>query len=511
MPPRARAKPTPTPVSPLDFLADEAMKRIAKKTAPIDFRPDDPVGWILEHFRIPREEREDMRLILYPYQQKALRRALSKDENGLFRYSLILWGDIKKSIKSCIAAAVVLWRAWHVEHSQCYIVANTREQADSRVALYLRRAIELNPRLREVCVINRSGYSVDLPNHAHIQAIAVNAAGHAGANPTLTEFTELWGATTEEAKRLWTETTTPPNLMGKSFRWVDSYAGYEGESEVLEGIYDSGVTHGVRCDDEYDFFYENKAARQFTMWNETPRLPWQTPTYYASEEQTLTSISEYLRVHRNQWATSSSPFVPPEWWDACRKEVEPYANEPCVMAVDAGLTDDSFGIAVLSKKGNLVTVRYARAWYPPAGGQIDFVGTPDNPGPEMEIVRLCKEFTVIELAFDKTHIALLMEQLRQKHGIHVYDFSQGTLRLVADKMLRDTIRDRTIAHSGEADLSAHIKNANAKTNQSASVDSDTQKAHDTLRLVKRNHKLKIDLAVCLSMSNFELRAAYNIS
>lgn len=510
--PKTKSAPKQTVARSADDLILAAVRSsLEARFSPLDKRPDDPVGWMLEHFRIPREEREDMRLALAPYQQAALRLALSRDERGLFRYSLVLWGDIKKSIKSTIAAAVTLWSAWHTSYSQNYIVANTREQADSRVAYYLRRAIELNPRLAEVCDVNRSNFTVTLPNHAFIKAIAVNAAGEAGGNPRFIEFTEAWGATTEEAKRLWTETTTPPNLFGKSQRWVDTYAGFEGESEVLENIYDSGVTRGVRISDEYPF-YENRVGRQFSMWNETPRLAWQTDEYYASEMETLTSVNEFLRVHRNQWSTSSSPFVPPEWWDACEREVTPYEGEPCVCALDAGLMDDSFGVLVMSKKGDLCTVRYANAWYPPHGGQIDFQGTESEPGPERELIRLSKSYNIIEYAYDKTHIADMMARLNRDHGFHIYDFSQGQLRLVSDKMLRDNIRDKGIAHSGEHHLRAHIRNANAKTHVYSEPNSrGALESHDTIRIVKRSQRLKIDLAVCASMALYELKVPYLIT
>lgn len=493
------------------YLLSEAIDRAHARVArEIDDRPDDPVGWILEHFRIPKEENATLRLVLAPYQQKALQRALARDKNGLFRYTTVLWSDIKKSIKSTIAAAVTLWSAWHTDFSQNYIVANTRDQADSRVAYYLRRAIELNPKLSAVCEVNRSNFTVVLPNRAFIKAIAVNAAGEAGGNPRFIEFTELWGATSNEAERLWTETTTPPNLFGKSQRWVDTYAGFEGESKVLEQLYATGVLEGTRCDSEYDFFYENRPARMFAMWNTHPRLAWQTEEYYASERRTLTSVQEFNRVHRNMWSGGSEPFVPSEWLDACRTEIPPYAGESCVAAVDGALTDDAFAIVVMDKAGETTRVRYSNAWYPLDGKQIDFVGTPDAPGPEMEIRRLAKTYNIIEWAYDKTHIADMMARLQREVGIHIYDFSQGELRLVADAMLRQAIRDRRFAHDGEYNLVTHIKNANAKITKIMDSSDKSGQTRETLRIIKRNQKLKIDCCVACSFANYELREAYHI-
>lgn len=492
-----------------DPIFEQAIANLKAKQKPIDYRPDDPVGWIGEHFRIPREERADMRLILAPYQQYALTEAFTRDARGRYQYSTVVWSDLKKTFKSVVAAAVILWKAWHSEWGTFFIVANDLKQADSRVAHYLRRAIQLHPELNKACTIKPSGYSIAFPNHTTVEAIPIDPEGEAGSNADFIEWTEAWGLTSAAHVRMFAEMAIPPAKLGRAMRWADTYAGFAGESLVLEQLYDVGVTQGTRIHDDYEL-YVNRSARMLTLWNTKPRLEWHTPEHLLSEEQILTTAN-FRRFYHNEWASSSSPFVPREWWMSCQTIVTPYAKEPCVMAVDAGVMDDTFGIIVMSKKNGICSVRYARAWVPPRGGQIDFEGTAENPGPELEIIRLCKEFVIIEVAFDSMHILDLMARLEKKHGIHIFNFSQGSLRLMADKALRDTIRNRTIAHSGEPDLTSHIMNANAKIQQALATNSDgTQSTHETIRIVKRNPSLKCDLAVCLSMSNHELNVAYAI-
>src|SRR5687768_16855840 len=85
------------------------------------FMYDDAVRWIQKHFYIPELHGP---LVLAEYQQQVLREALSEDEEGLFNYSTVVWSDIKKSIKSTIAAAVVLYRAWQSEWGAHYVIAN---------------------------------------------------------------------------------------------------------------------------------------------------------------------------------------------------------------------------------------------------------------------------------------------------------------------------------------------------------------------------------------------------
>ena len=62
--------------------------------------------------------------------------------------------------------------------------------------------------------------------------------------------------------------------------------------------------------------YANEEAGMLCLWNTQPRCPWQTKKYYASEAKILPT-NQFLRVHRNQWTTSTETFVPMEWWDAC--------------------------------------------------------------------------------------------------------------------------------------------------------------------------------------------------
>ena len=83
------------------------------------------------------------------YQKDTLREAFSKDKNGLYRYSTIVWSDIKKSAKSSICAAVSLYIADNTPWAENYHIANDLKQADTRVGKYARRAISLSPYLNK--------------------------------------------------------------------------------------------------------------------------------------------------------------------------------------------------------------------------------------------------------------------------------------------------------------------------------------------------------------------------
>jgi len=460
------------------------------------FVDPDPVHWILTHFRIP--ETADHNMPLEDYQQLVLRQAFTKDEHGNFPYSVIIWSDIKKSAKSTIAAGIVLWMAWNTPWGSIKIIANDLKQADSRVAYYVRRAIELHPEMRKLCKIRPSGYTIELPNRCRIEAIPIDPKGEAGATDTVVCFSELWGAQDKAAKRMWAEMTLSPMLYGKSFRMVETYAGFSGESELLEGLYLQGVKDGRLIEEIANQFdpplplYENISARMLCMWNDIPRLPWQTNDYYAQETAVLPP-NEFLRIHRNQWVSSVDVFLPIEWWDSCRAtEAIPPLNpeEPIILAMDAAVSGDCFGMVAVSGdgSGNRFIPRYIRAWSPPKGGKIDFQGTPENPGPERELRRMVEQYNVIEIAYDHFQLEDMAGRMKKELIVNMYDFGQQQPRLIADKSLFDKIRDQRMYHDGDPVLREHIQNANRKTEG------------DKLRIVKRSINLKIDLVVALSMA-----------
>ena len=90
------------------------------------------VDWIQREFYIPEMiGHENPAMPLAPYQIAVLMEACRTNDEGKFVYDLIVWSDIKKSIKSSIAAAVTLFRALHAPFFSAKIVANDLKQANS--------------------------------------------------------------------------------------------------------------------------------------------------------------------------------------------------------------------------------------------------------------------------------------------------------------------------------------------------------------------------------------------
>jgi phage terminase large subunit-like protein len=486
-----------SPEAKIEYAKRRAAYLVAQRTAMDHSLPASE--WIQRYFYVP-ELRGPMWLA--PYQVAVLDEALSTNaETGLFKYSTIVWSDIKKSIKSCIAASVGLWMAYRNEWASIYAIANDLKGADSRVGYYMRRAIELNKAMS--LTTERRGYRINvLGNHSFIESIPIDPTGEAGSNADMVIFSELWGAHHEGQVHMWTEMTTPPNKFGKSFRWVETYAGYSGESLLLEQLYNIGVRHGQKLDLGIPGLevYSQPQARMLVLWNTVPRLPWQTPEYYAEQEATLPP-NEFRRIHKNEWVSSTEKFVPEEWWEACHYKAQGMDalptrrdKQPVIVGIDAGVSNDHFGIVAVYRVGDKVVPFYVNEWIPPTNAKIDF------RFPEAEIRRLAKTYNVVEFAYDEFQLHDMTTRLRRDGVGYFKPFSQNAGgahnpgRPIADKMLYDLIQQRRIIHDGNSVLTNHINNANAQLEGARA---------ERLLLVKRSPLLKIDCAVALSMASCE--------
>lgn len=467
------------------------------------------VNWIENNFFIPETRHDNHlhgRIGLQPYQRDVLHEALTPGPDGKYKYSIIVWSDIKKSAKSTIAAAMTLYRATFTEFGEFYVVANDLKQADSRVAHYIRRAVELNPNMRKK--YHQQGYRVTTPAGAFIEAIPIDPSGEAGTNADAVVFSELWGAHEEDKQKMWSEMTIPPAKHGHAFRWIESYAGFSEESDLLYSLYELGVKQGELLwpDKLYNVtegsptpleLYVNKAAGMLCMWNTQPRCPWHTKAYYGEEEKILPP-NQFQRIHRNQWVSNTETFVPMPWVYACQRSNEEWPEveerHPVVVAMDAATSNDCFAIYAGCRHpdnpGDILTL-YARKWSPNRyTGKIDFQGNELSPGPEMELRRLIDTYNVVQVTYDPYQLHDLSTRLKQEGLAWFKAFNQGTDRLVADSQFRDLIRDRRFWYRNEADLVEHLQNANAK------IDENDSK----VRIVKRVDRLKIDLAVAASMA-----------
>src|SRR5512139_3040650 len=304
-----------------------------------------PTFWARRHFWI--EDRADMvtgaelgpGLIQFAtHQERIIEAALERDSLGRFRWSTVVWSCPKKSGKTRLGAVVGAWLAAHAgKYQESYCLANDGKQSADRVLAAVKKANELG-KLGWHDKLTR----VELPNGSFIEAVPVDPTGEAGANPTATFWSEMWGFRLSAKERLWSEFTIPPTRFGRAIRWVESYAGYTGESPVLEQLYHEGVTEGKRHPDFPDLpVTVNERARLFCYWDTVGRMAWQTDAYYQAEAALL-HPSEFERIHRNTWVSAVGQAIPLEVWDRCLHVTMPALDPrtPVVLGLDAGVSGD---------------------------------------------------------------------------------------------------------------------------------------------------------------------------
>jgi phage terminase large subunit-like protein len=466
----------------------------------------DPVDWAELNFYvedscdpITGEEFGPGPIQLAPFQKRIIRAALERDGLGRFLWNTVIYSAPKKSGKTRISAMVASWLAKTSEaYAEIYLAANDGSQSEDRLLSAVKKAVDLSPALSKW---KSTRGKVILPSGAFVEAIPVDPTGQAGSNPVGVFWSELWGYAIAHKQRLFTEMTLSPVRRGRSIRWVDTYAGYSGESPVLENLYEQTVVDGECHPDFLDLpVYINKPARIFCYWDHEPRMPWQLGElgriYYAQEEAILPP-HEFLRLHKNMWVTSSEAFIEPEWWKACREDnlgietLDPF--EPLIIAMDAATSDDCFAIVGTTRHPDEarydtdVAVRYTATWTAPKGGKINFAE------PEEELEWLCENYNVVVVTYDEYQLHDMTSRLRQKGIAYFKPFSQMGRRIESDTDLRRLILRRGIAHDGDETLTQHIINCAAKLN----------KEDKRLRMVKKTQSKKIDAAVALSMSAYE--------
>jgi len=455
------------------------------------------VDWITNHLYIPELSGA---IWLAPYQKKFLNEALSKDKDGLYKYSLILYLDKKKHIKSCIAAGVALRRAFQLQWGNIMVVSNSLTQSQSRSFYYIVRSLLLNPKMRAMVEsgdikINRTEIVFNF-NKTKIIAVPLAPDTQAGNNNDLAIFSEIWAYRHEAHNRMITETAVPPNLYGKAQRFMESYVGFVGESQVLERWF----TETVKPE---NLLFRNPETyvdgQTILMWNHglDCRMPWVTDDYLKQQTKELTP-SEFKRVMLNEWVSSQNKFLDDLLIDAIIEKLPPLTEkESVIMAADAAVSGDCFAFVGITKhptKPGCYAARLCKTWKPPHNGKIIFeyadaklnASTPDG-----WITEIAKKYKVIKVVYDPYQLhSLATKHNFGRKSVYWDEFSQGGLRLEADAGLQRAIIDRTLyIDDSLIDLIQHLKNADAETNDD-----------NKIRLVKRNQSLKIDAVVCLSMA-----------
>jgi hypothetical protein len=331
-------------------------------TAPFDSYRCDPAKFC-DDFLPLNEKGKPWKLTAH--QRKVLTLALRWTADGrLDLLRCLLWSEMKKSGKTLLAAALGLWwgftRAW----TEIVCVANDEEQALGRVFRTMTALLHHNG-LGDAAEVRAK--AISLTNGTIIEAIPSDYQGEAGRRHSLAIFDEPWGIMSERAQRLFEELQPIPSEP-EAWILMVTYAGFSGESVLLEKLYTAALT-GERLDDELEVYRKGSITM---FWSHTPRQPWQTDAYYDEQRQTLRP-NAFKRLHQNEWVTGTEAFIQAERWDVCvdptlAPQLGPF-QYPTTLAVDASFKHDESAVMAVQVIGGKVVLVAHRLWKP----------TPDEP------------------------------------------------------------------------------------------------------------------------------------
>ena len=357
-----------------------------------------------------------------------------------------------------------------------YCVANDLEQAQSRVFAMVKRIVEASPLLRREakCTADKVAFA-----DATIIALASDAASAAGANPVITCFDELWGYTSERSRRLWDEMVPPPTRR-VACRLTVSYAGFSGESVLLEELYKRGmalpeVAPSLRAGDGL-----------LMAWHHEPIAPWQTEAWLAEMRRSLRP-NAYARMITNEFVSSESTFVDLAAWDACvQPALTPTLERlPIWVGVDASTKRDSTALVACTfdKKTQCVRLVQHRVFTPSVVDPIDFEATV-----EATLLDWRKRFVLRKVWFDPFQMVSVAQRLAKAH-IQIEEYPQTVPNLTAaTSNLFDLIQARQLMLYPDAAMRLAISRA---------IVHESSRGW-RLDKLKQNHK--IDVIVALSMA-----------
>ncbi len=475
---------------------DVVQRAITRKRAQVDpasmsltERPPDLVDWAEEHFYII----ETKKPIRFEPHQKTILRLMTEmvqrpDEYWAFLWETWLYSTIKKSGKTTISAIVGRWAAetWG-PYQEVYNLGNKLKQAKERAFRQIRRSIELGPAWMKAEWDIRETQLLHEPTGSIIQALPISDAGEAGGNQSVTIWTELWGFQYEEAVRMWDE-MQPVLTRPRSVRFIDTYAGYEGESDLLKALWnlalndDGTVADGaVRLDDELPVYGVPEAGviAYIDQGKAARRMPWQKGEIgrrYYQQKRMSERRHNYFRLHENLWVSSVNALVPADVWDALKFNRQKLPDDfPVWMAADASVRRDCAALTVVTLLQDIVLELETWIWeWDGTGHGIDY---DDTLIPQIRAV--FERFTVLGFAYDEYQLHQPMTALaKQYRGIPFFPFPQGGDRIRGDTNLLTRVSEGRFRHSGNSRLKQHVLNAAAKE----------QVGGEAIRIVKRTER-----------------------
>jgi phage terminase large subunit-like protein len=302
----------------------------------------DPVSFIESGLHNPETRQL---FVLTDAEKLFVRHAFKLTPDGRLQYPELLFSGPKKSGKTAFGAMLIIYVivALGGRYAEGYCAANDFEQSQGRVFQAIGRILDASPLFADDVAITNNKI-VFTSTGSTITALANDYAGSAGANPTITVFDELWGYQYERSHRLFDEMVPPPTRKIAA-RLTVTYAGYTGESTLLESLYNRGKAGDELAPDLY------ASGPLLMFWTNQFTADWQTEAWREQMREQLRP-NAYLRLIENQWVSSETSFIEMQWWDACvDPELRPILEDhhlPIYVGLDASVRHDQTAIVACS-------------------------------------------------------------------------------------------------------------------------------------------------------------------
>lgn len=422
------------------------------------------------------------RFRLYDEQKVFIRKALTLDDQGELPYPELLFSAPKKSGKTALAAMIMLYVVFVLggRYAEGYCCSNDFEQSQGRVFEAVKRILGAS-RIFHGSYAATANKITFPATGATIQALANDYQGAAGSNPSITCFDELWGYVSESSRRLWDEMVCPPTRKIKC-RLTVSYAGFEGESELLEELFKEGKKGDEIAPDLY------KTSHMLMYWTHKLLAPWQTESWREQMEKQLRK-NAYLRLIENRWVSSETSFIDPEWWQRCiNSDHKPIVQDKSLavwIGVDASVKHDSSAVVGVTwdRKNGRVKLVFHRAFYPSKEQPLDLEETLE------ETIREAREkYNLKKVFYDPFQFHRSATTL-SKEGLPMEEFPQSVPNLTkASQNLFELIKGGNLEAYPDDEMTKAIGQAVAIESARGWKISKNKRSH------------KIDLVVALAQA-----------
>jgi phage terminase large subunit-like protein len=421
---------------------------------------------------------------LLPAERRFLAHAFKTGADGRLLYPEQVYSCPKKSGKTAFAALHVLTTAllFGGAYPEATLCANDYDQAQGRVFQAVKRIVAVSPLLKATNPRITSDKITFPEIGATITAIPSDYAGAAGGNPVISCFDELWAYNSEASRRLWDELVPPPTRK-IACRLTVTYAGFDGESALLEELYKRGLQQPQIDTD----LYAGNGLLMF--WSHQPIAPWQTPEWIEQMRGQLRP-NAFLRMIENRFVSTESTFVDMDWYDACvDPDAKPIMLDRTITAwlgVDASVKRDSTAIVAVTfdTKTKRARLLAHKIFQPTKSNPLDFEATI-----EATVKDYCKRFTVRGVHYDPYQMASVAQRLSWGAGIPMREYPQSVPNLTAaGSNLYELIKSGSLIAYPDDELRLAV---------SRTVALETPRG---LRLAKEKQSHKIDVVVALAMA-----------